>query len=364
MASAVEQLERQFAEWLGVQGAVATGYGRGALWLALELLLDGRRGAEVLVPDFVCVQVPEAVRRAGGTPVTFPVERDLTVGAERLEAAITGKTLAIVLVHYYGRTLPGIERLAEVCRRRSVPVIEDCALALGARASDRLAGRFGDLAVFSFSKSDWCHGGGMVATPVRDWLPRLQGLRDTRLQSAARLARCYGLLRRVDWAANRPARSRLAEAGGRWLQRMLSIVEPDLRGSDFYQVGRFDAAMPEFAAGRALHILASLEQEMPQRRIVQTRMAEALAGRNGLLCWRTSADSGDSGAFLLMQTGLPSAGEIREQLSARGITARLAWPAYQKGAVLSENLRWLAEHLVILEVPSHVSHRDMALFAA
>ncbi len=364
MAGAVERLERGFAEWLGVQGAVATGYGRSALGLAVELLLRDRRGAEVLVPEFVCAQVPEAVRRAGGTPVFFPVERDLTVCPERLDAAITGNTLAVVLVHYYGRALPGIEKLAELCRRHSVPVIEDCALALGARSGSRLAGRFGDLAVFSFTKSDWCFGGGILATPIRDWVPRLRELRVAKLRPAPRLARCYGWLRRVDWAANRPSRSHAAEAGGRWLQRVLSLVEPRLRDADFYEAGRFDAVMPDFAARRALRIVESLEAELRSRQAIQKRIAHSLTGNGELLPLRTSPDAGDTGAFLLLQTNSPNAVAIRKRLAAGGVTARLAWPAYQGSAAASENLHWLAERLLIFEVPHRLSRSDSARFAA
>ena len=356
MAGAVEKLESAFAQWLGVQGAVAAGYGRGALWLALKLLIGGKPGADVLVPDFVCAQVPEAVRRAGGAAVFFPVQRDLTVREQDLEAAITPQTRAAVLVHYYGRVLPGMERLAGLCRRRGIVVIEDCALALGARAGDRRAGRFGDLAIFSFTKGDWCYGGGIVATPMRDWVERLRQLREEHCRPAARLAFCYGLLRRVDFAANHPGRSRVAGWLGRWLEGGLSLLEPSLRGN-FFDAGRFDSLLPEFAARRALHILTHLDSIIARRRAalqdlamtLHSRIANSASGM-GLLPFRANLDPGDTGAFALLSAADGRAAEWVERADAGGCTLRLSWPAYQHSPHHVESAApWFAGHLVILE---------------
>lgn len=355
--SAVERLEQQFAVWLGVQGAIATGYGRGALWLALQLVIGGKPGAEVLVPDFICAQVPEAVRRAGGRPVPFPVQRDLTVRPQDVEAAITRGTRAVILAHYYGRALPHIRILAEVCRRRSIVVIEECALALGTRAQGQLAGRFGDLAVFSFTKSDWCYGGGMLATPVRDWVERLRSLREEKCRPAARLAFCYGLLRRLDSAANRPAWSRLAGCAGRWLEKGLSAVEPSLAGN-FFDAGRFDATMPPFAARRAQRILARLDATIARRRaslpaLVERFRKEVAFEDDTFRPFRDSsnAEADDTAAFLLLEAPAGKSSQCAARADAAGFTWRLPWPAYQQLSASSgsEHIAWLKDHLLIIE---------------
>src|SRR5712692_12110907 len=122
VAGAVEMLEREFAALVGAPGAVATGFGRSALHLAL---LEGEvRGGEVLVPDFICAQVPEAVRRAGADIVFHPVSRDLGEDPAGFEAAFTDRTRAAVAAHYFGRVLAEIPQLAAICRRRGVPLIE------------------------------------------------------------------------------------------------------------------------------------------------------------------------------------------------------------------------------------------------
>ncbi|HEV8385306.1 MAG TPA: DegT/DnrJ/EryC1/StrS family aminotransferase, partial [Candidatus Acidoferrales bacterium] len=158
VTSAVENLEREFAARHGFAGAVAAGFGRTALRLALEAAEV--RGGEVLVPNFVCTQVCGAVRQAGATPVYFSVSRELRVAPDAFRAAITANTRAAIAVYYFGRPLPSMALLAQICRERGIPLMEDCALALGCAG----AGKQGSAAVFSFTKSDWCWGGGLMAT--------------------------------------------------------------------------------------------------------------------------------------------------------------------------------------------------------
>lgn len=370
--NAIEKLEAAFSECLGVQGAVATGYGRGALWLALELIISGKPGADVLVPDFICQQVPEAVRRAGGRPVYFPVRRDLTVREADLEAAITGHTRAVVLAHYFGRGLSNIERLAELCRCRSIMVIEDCALALGARVNGTLAGRFGDLAIFSFTKSDWCYGGGMIATPVRDWLPRLRRLREEKCRPAPRLALCYGLLRRADCAANTPGFSGVAGRVGAWLERGLSAFEPALRpcspdegstggrdapgnSGNFFDAARFDTLMPAFAARRARRILSRLDVTIARHRTIALKWAHDLttypmAENGSKLMPFDSSDSPSNGAFLLLWCPQGQASQRCDEADRVGIALRLSWPAHITAGSGNADMDWLAKHLLIMEL--------------
>lgn len=229
MTSAVEQLELEFAARYSFAGGVAAGFGRAALRLALDAV--DVRGGDVLLPDFVCAQVPEAVRCAGGTPIFFPVGKDLCVAPEGFRAAFTTSTRAAVAVHYFGRPLPSIESLTEICREHRVPFIEDCALVLGAPG----AAAHGDIALFSFTKSDWCYGGGMLAARSPELKARARALRDSSFHAAPRSALGYGLLRRADFVANRPARSHAAEFAGRTAETLFG-----LRARGFYDSGRYD----------------------------------------------------------------------------------------------------------------------------
>ena len=269
--SAVERLEKEFAQWLGAAGAVATGFGRGALWLALEAA--STRGADVLVPGFICRQVVAAVERAGARPVFYRVKRELTITPEDLAAAWTGNTRAAILPHYFGRPTPRIRELASACRARGAASIEDCALAMGAGLEGELCGRFGDFAVFSFTKSDWCFGGGLVTASGAVHLAKLRGLQRERMKPAPRLCFSYGLLKWADHAANRPRWCRAATRLGRLLQTLSRIRE-----DNFYDAGRFDVAMPNWAARRALRILGTLSSARARRQRAYTRILE-VAGR-------------------------------------------------------------------------------------
>jgi len=344
MAQIIEQLEEEFAASVGAQGAVATGFGRSALLLALEAI--GVRGGDVLVPDFICAQVPEAVRRAGGRPVFYPVRRDLTVDPADFQSAFTRETHAAIAVHYFGRLAPEVAGLAAICVERDVPLVEDRALALGATLNGGHAGAFGLLSVFSLTKRDWCYGGGMMTSNSREILARLRALREEKFRACRRLSFRFGLLRRVDFAANRPRLSRTAERAGRCFERLSG---PGV--GNFYDAGRFDAALPEFAARRARHVLASLPETTARRREILQQLFEALHDSGPIPFW-PRPDAGSAASFLLLACRTGRAEEWVAQASAEGVTLRRCWPAYQaiEGLRASPDLLWLAEHLLVLEV--------------
>lgn len=349
MSSAVEQFEREFAARHGFAGAVAAGFGRAALRLALEAAEV--RGGEVLLPDFVCAQVPEAVRRAGGTPVFHPVANDLGVAPDAFRAAFTPATRAAIAVHYFGRPLPSIGLLAEICRERRVSLIEDCALALGAQE----AGAHGDVGFFSFTKSDWGYGGGLLAARSRELVARARAFRDESFHPAPALAFRYGLLRRADFIANRPARSRAAEFAGRTLEALSGF-----RAESFYDAGRFDTLLPDFAAHRACRLLAGLPATTARRRRIVEEICDSLGTARRLL-FRPNACPQDACSFLLFRSESGHAFAWRERAARAGVTLRLCWPAYQEceAAQDSSAVHWLADHLLLLEVHPGLTEREV-----
>ncbi len=354
MDQAVAALEREFARRLGLSSAVATGYGRGALLLALEAV--GVAGGDVLVPDFICAQVPEAVRRAGAQPVFYRVPCDLRVQAVALRAVLTASARAVVVAHYSGRVQPEIAELEVLCRARCVPLIEDCALALGAGLRGRPAGSFGDISVFSFTKTDWCYGGGLVATRDAGLAERVRALAAAKPYEP-RSAFWYGLLRRLDYAANRPRWSLLAELAGQALERASPF-----KGGNFYDAGLFDAAMPEFAARRARRVCARLQSDKERRHARLRELRERLGSVGDFLRW---PEPEDSAAFLPLESrgGLARAWVVAADRA--GLTLRLSWPAYQTCAAgqHSDALDWLARQLVILETHPHWTRGELRRIA-
>ncbi len=349
------RLEAEFARRFGFAGTLAVGFGRAALAVALRAVAPDLCGERVLVPDFICSQVLAAVRQAGATPAFFPIRRDLRVDVDAFRAALDGSVRAAVVVHYFGRVQPDVATLAALCRQRGVPMIEDCAMALGARRDRLPAGRFADAAVFSLTKSDWCYGGGLVATGSVELLPQLQSS-VARLHRDDRLCFSYGVLRRLDWLGNRPRYARFAESLGRWLERRWF---PE--SENFFDAGRCDVVMSSFAARRALAMLLRLDKVSRRRHALLAQLRSELAEAADLLWPPMELKVGeDSAAFLLLC--VPDAKYWRERAAAAGVTLRLCWPAYQlfETAQHSQSVAWFAQHLVFLEVHPRMSTREVA----
>ncbi len=353
MSGEIKRFESEFASWLGATGAVATGFGRSALCLALEAVPV--RGGQVLLPDFICAQVVEAVERAGGRPVFYRVSRTLRATARALQAQRTTETRAAVVAHYFGHVQPEIGELAVLCRAHGLFLVEDCALALGASAKGRLAGTFGDAAIFSLTKCTWCYGGGVAVAKEPEVVRRMLHLRDQTFHEARTLAWRYGLLRRTDCAANRPSLSRIAARTGWWFERMSGM-----RGDNFYDAGRFDTKLPKFAASRARRVLLELPALITCRWQIAQQIGAAL-GRSRDILFPARLEPGDTAAFVLVQCPSGEAESYLERVTRHNVTLRRTWAAYQRLASgqQNEDLSWLREHLVVLELDPHLNPGDI-----
>ncbi len=146
---AVEQFEAAWAAYCGVPHAVGVANGTDALQLTLTALGIGP-GDEVIVPANTFVATAEAVVLAGATPRFADVCPDtllLTPGC--LEAAITSRTRAVIVVHLYGQ-MPDMTALGQAAGKAGLAVIEDAAQAHGAAWQGRPAGSIGVAGCFSF----------------------------------------------------------------------------------------------------------------------------------------------------------------------------------------------------------------------
>lgn len=157
----VAEFEERFAAFLGLRRAVAVNSGTSALHMAL-LALGAGPGDEVIIPDYVCTALLNAVNYVGATPVIADVgEADGNLDCRAAVRLITAKTRAVIVPHMFGNPCAGIAQFKE----RGIKVIEDCAQAIGASIADRQVGTMGDLSIFSFyaTKVMTCGEGGMVA---------------------------------------------------------------------------------------------------------------------------------------------------------------------------------------------------------
>jgi perosamine synthetase len=142
--------EKEFAAFLG-EGAhcLTTSSGMAALHLAYWQLGIGA-GDEVIVAAQTHVATAHAVEAVGAKPVFVDCDRATgNIGAKDIAALVTPRTRAIGLVHYAG--IPcDMDAIMQLAQTRGLKVIEDCALAIGAKWRGRHVGLYGDAAIFSF----------------------------------------------------------------------------------------------------------------------------------------------------------------------------------------------------------------------
>jgi dTDP-4-amino-4,6-dideoxygalactose transaminase len=181
----VEQFEREFARYLGVDHVVGVANGTDAITIALRALGVGP-GDDVIVPSFTFYATAEAVVTAGARPVFCDIDPEtFCVSADTVECALTPAARAIVAVHLFGTPAP-MDELRALALERDLVLLEDAAQATGARLDGKRIGALADAATFSFfpSKNLFCLGdGGAIATGDRDVadrarLLRLHGSRD------------------------------------------------------------------------------------------------------------------------------------------------------------------------------------------
>lgn len=173
------EFEREFAAFAGAKHCVAVTSGTTALHLALWAL-GVREGDEVITVANTCSPTIAAIRLVGAVPVFVDVrEDDLLLDARLVEGRITTKTRCILPVHLWGAPVD-LGPVLEIAQCHSLPVVEDCAQAHGARYRGRKVGTFGKAGCFSFypTKNVGAYGdGGAVVTDDDDLAAALRRIR-------------------------------------------------------------------------------------------------------------------------------------------------------------------------------------------
>jgi dTDP-4-amino-4,6-dideoxygalactose transaminase len=145
----VNAFETSFAAACAVPHAIGCNSGTDALTLALRALEIGP-GDEVITSSFSFFATAEAISAVGATPVFVDVDpASYLIDLDRIEAAVTSATRALLPVHLFGRPVD-MERINAIALRHGLRVIEDCAQATGASWAGRPVGSWGDAGCFSF----------------------------------------------------------------------------------------------------------------------------------------------------------------------------------------------------------------------
>ncbi len=183
----VKRFENAFAARVNSQHAVALTNGSAALELAVAVL-DIGEGDEVIMPTFTIISCANAVIRAGATPVLVDVDPvTWNMDVAQVEAKITGKTRAIMVVHTYGLPVD-MAPILEIASRHGLRVIEDAAEAHGLDYNGIPCGSMGDIGTFSFypNKHVTTGEGGMVVTNDEQLAERCRSLRNLCFQASRR----------------------------------------------------------------------------------------------------------------------------------------------------------------------------------
>jgi len=225
----VERFERAMADKCGRKHGIAVCNGTAALDIAVEAL-DLKPGDEVIVPTFTIISCVQQIVRASATPVLVDANPDTwTMDVDQIEAKISSRTRAIMVVHIYG--LPtNMEPILDLCARYDLALIEDAAEAHGQHYRDTPCGGFGEMSTFSFypNKHVTAGEGGMIVTDRDDLAAQCRSLRNLCFKPEARFEHD-----RLGW--NYRITNMQAAIGLAQVERLAETVERKKRMGALYQ---------------------------------------------------------------------------------------------------------------------------------
>jgi len=183
MGAVTQAFEQELAAFVGARHAFAVNNGTAALHLAC-LAVGLGKGDEAIVPSLTFVATANAVRYTGAEVVFADIESEdwLCVSPRAIEEKITGRTKAIVVMHYGGFACD-MPKILRVAKKYGLAVIEDAAHAIGGSLQGKSLGTWGDAGCYSFfgNKNMTTAEGGMLVT------------NDDRIAEKVRILRSHGM---------------------------------------------------------------------------------------------------------------------------------------------------------------------------
>lgn len=330
--------EAAFAEFTGAPHAVGVASCTAGLHL-LYFHLGIGPGDEVIVPAMTHTATAHAVELSGARAVFVDAEpRTGNLDLDQLEAALTDRTRAISVVHFLGMPVD-MHRVCEIARARSLPVIEDAALAVGTTLDGIHAGLLGDAAVFSFYpvKHMTTAEGGMVVTRHAD------------LAAAVRRKRAFGMDRHV---------------GERAVPGLYDVLE----------LG-FNYRMNELQAAIGVEQLKRVPGFLEARARNYRGLENALQGIEGITFLESSREGFQSSYYchsvVLDEPLAKKRAELMAALKQRGVGTSIYYPhpvplmthyrekyGYEDGTF--PVAQWISDRSVALPVGPHLGAEDMA----
>ncbi|MEG2234555.1 MAG: DegT/DnrJ/EryC1/StrS family aminotransferase [Oscillospiraceae bacterium] len=177
----VNEFEREWAEYIGSRHCVGVASGLDALWMSFRLLNIGL-GDEVIVCSNAYIACVMGISINGATPIFVEPDSYDNIDADKIEAAVTDRTKAILAVHLYGQSCD-MTAIMKIAESHNLRVVEDCAQSHGNHWQGKTVGTFGDIGCFSFYPSKGCGAFGDAGAIVTN---------DESLADSFRVYRNYG----------------------------------------------------------------------------------------------------------------------------------------------------------------------------
>ncbi len=194
----IELFEQEIAGFCGVAHAVALNSVTDALALGMAALCIGE-GDEVILPPNSFIASAAAVATIGAVPVFADVRDDLNIDPEKVEAALTPRTKAIMAVHLTGR-VADMAPLSAIAEQHDLLVVEDASQSFGSRYNDRLVGSFGNVGCFSahpLKNFNAAGDSGFLTTDDGDLAEKVAKMRNHGLVGKG-LSEAFGHVSRMD----------------------------------------------------------------------------------------------------------------------------------------------------------------------
>jgi len=295
----VAAFEREFATYVGAKHACAVSSCTMALHLAL-LAVGVQPGDEVITVSHSFIATANSIRYCGATPVFVDIQAGtFNINPARIEDCITERTRAILCVHQMGMPCD-LKAILEIAHRRSLPVIEDAACAIGSEVLwndkwEMIGKPHGDIACFSFHprKLLTTGDGGMLTTSNSEWdrlfrLWRQHGMSvpDTLRHGAKEVIfESYPVL-----GYNYRMTDIQAAIGREQLKRLLEIIE-----RRHFLAGRYRELLgnvpglrlpeePSWARSNWQSYCVRLPERCDQRQVMQFMLGRGVATRRGVMC--------------------------------------------------------------------------------
>src|SRR5262245_50145598 len=170
----VKQLETRWAHTCGVSHAYACSHGSAAIHCA-GAAIDPEPGYEIVTSPITDMGALTPIVYQGAIPVFADVDPSTcNITAESIERVLSDRTRAVIVTHLFGNPCD-MAAIVQLCQRRGIPVIEDCAQAFYARHAGKFVGTLGDIGCYSLQqgKHITTGEGGLVVTNNADYARRM-----------------------------------------------------------------------------------------------------------------------------------------------------------------------------------------------